>query len=74
MKQNSVTSLPRLFSRDKDLLREADHRQTHGIPFFGVVYAHQLKVSIGACVNDLEIIAKEGNAAEFENRVYFLPM
>ena len=39
-----------LFSQDEDLLAEANHRQRDGIPFTGVVYAHQLHVSTGTCV------------------------
>src|SRR5215210_4576799 len=46
-----------LFSQDDDLLAEAARRQEAGVPFNGVVYAHQLHVSIGVCVRDLEIIA-----------------
>jgi predicted nuclease of predicted toxin-antitoxin system len=39
-----------LFTRDDDLLAEATKRQREKIPFSGVIYAHQLKVSIGACI------------------------
>jgi len=63
-----------LFSQDADLLAEATKRQRSGIPFAGVVYAHQLYVTVGQCVRDLEIIAKAGEPAEFENRVQFLPL
>lgn len=45
-----------LFSQDEDLLAEANQRQRAGIPFAGVVYAHQLHASIGACVQGLELI------------------
>ncbi len=47
-----------LFTRDDDLLAEAARRQREGIPFHGIVYAHQLRVSIGRCVEDLDLIAK----------------
>ena len=47
-----------LFTRDDDFLAEATSRQRAGIPFAGVVYAHQLRVTIGQCVQDLEIISK----------------
>ena len=36
-----------LFTQDDDLLREAKQRQQVGKTFAGVVYAHQLNVSIG---------------------------
>ena len=63
-----------LFTRDDDLLAEAAKRQREGIPFHGVIYAHQLRVSIGRCVQDLEIIAKAGEPAELLNGVMFLPL
>src|SRR5215213_7293703 len=54
-----TTALGRvIFTRDKDFLREAGLRQQQGAHFGGVVYAHQLDVSIGRCVSDLELIAQ----------------
>ena len=41
-----------LFTQDDDLLTEAAQRQKEGTFFNGVVYAHQLRISIGACIND----------------------
>ncbi len=63
-----------LFTQDDDLLVEADKRQRGGIPFCGVVYAHQLRVPIGICIRDLEIIAKAGEPGELVNHVHFLPL
>ncbi len=63
-----------LFSQDEDLLAEATSRQRSDRPFAGVVYAHQLYVTIGQCVNDLELIAKVGNPEDLANRVQFLPL
>lgn len=63
-----------LFTQDDDLLVEATKRQREGIPFRGVIYAHQLRVSIGTCVHDLEIIAKAGEPEDLINRVQFLPL
>ena len=62
-----------LFTRDDDLLAEATKRQRAGIPFCGIVYAHQLRVSIGRCVEDLELIAKTGEPVDLLNQVVFLP-
>ncbi len=42
--------------------------------FAGVVYAHQLRVSIGQCAADLELIAKATDPDEWTNRVMFLPL
>ena len=70
-----ATSLGRvLFSQDEDLLAEATERQRTAVPFAGVVYAHQLYVTIGQCINDLEIIAKAGEPEDLVNRVLFLPL
>ena len=63
-----------LFTQDDDLLAEAARRQKEGIPFRGVIYAHQLRVPIGICVHDLEIIAKAGEPEDLVNRVQFLPL
>jgi hypothetical protein len=63
-----------LFTRDDDLLVDAAQRQREGIPFHGLIYAHQLRVSIGRCVQDLEIIAKAGELAELLKGVMFLPL
>ena len=63
-----------LFTQDDDLLVEATKRQREGIPFRGVIYAHQLRVSIGTCVHDLEIIAKAGEPEDLMNRIQFLPL
>lgn len=63
-----------LFTRDYDLLQEATKRQRSGVRFSGVIYAHQLRVSVGSCIRDLEIIAKAGESKDIENRVEFLPL
>jgi hypothetical protein len=46
-----------LFTQDDDLLREAARRHGTGEPFSGVIYAHQLKTTIGRCIADLALIA-----------------
>jgi hypothetical protein len=56
------------------LCPEATRRQREGTPFHGVIYAHQLRVSIGTCVHDLEIIAKAGEPEHLSNGVQFLPL
>src|SRR5256885_16579618 len=70
-----ATSLGRvLFSQDADLLAEATRRQRNAIPFADVIYAHQLYVTVGRCINDLEIIAKVGTSEDLANRVQLLPI
>jgi hypothetical protein len=63
-----------LFTQDDDLLAEAARRQREGVPFRGLIYAHQFQVSIGACVRDLEIIAKAGEPEDLVGHVRFLPL
>ena len=69
-----ATELERvLFTRDYDLLQEAVKRQRSVVPFGGVIYAHQLRVSIGDCIRDLHIIAEAGEPEDLNNSVQFLP-
>jgi uncharacterized protein with PIN domain len=63
-----------LFTRDDDLLIEATKRERAGIAFRRVIYAHQLRVSIGNCIEDLELIAQVGEAEDLMNGVKFLPL
>ena len=63
-----------LFTRDYHLLQEATKRQRDGTPFYGIIYAHQLRISIGDCIHELEIIAEAGDPEDLINRVQFLPL
>ncbi|EAZ92818.1 DUF5615 family PIN-like protein [Crocosphaera chwakensis] len=70
-----ATALKRIiFSQDKDFLIEANNRQVQGIEFVGVIYGHQLMISIVDCIRDLELIAKLGKLEEFANKVQYLPL
>jgi predicted nuclease of predicted toxin-antitoxin system len=70
-----ATELQRvMFSRDDDFLAEAHSRQVEGISFAGVIYAHQLLVTIGDCIRDLEIIAKVYEPEDLVNCVEYLPL
>lgn len=69
-----ATALDRvLFSQDDDLLKEAAKRQRSGQRFAGVLYAHQLNITIGRCVDDLVLIGSVGEPVDMESRVEFLP-
>src|SRR5579885_3198706 len=46
-----------LFTHDRDFLTEAAARQKSGREFYGVIYAHLLGITIGTCIEDLELIA-----------------
>jgi uncharacterized protein with PIN domain len=70
-----ATALGRvLFTQDEDLLALAHRYQAESRHFAGVVYAHQMRVSIGKCIADLEMISKASSPGEMANRVEFLPL
>ena len=63
-----------LFSQDEDLLAEATRRQRGGEAFGGVIYAHQLGITIGKAISDLEVLAQAGTPEDFADRVEYLPL
>jgi hypothetical protein len=63
-----------LFSRDDDLLVEAAARQRRGEDFPTVIYAHQLGLGIGECIQDLSLFAEVAQPDEWRQRVVFLPL
>lgn len=70
-----ATELKRVLStQDDDLLAEATQRQRQGQMFSGVVYAHQLRVSIGDCVRELELIVQAGEPEDIYGQTLFLPL
>ncbi len=70
-----ATSLGRvLFTQDDDLLREAKNRQKTGEAFGGVIYAHQLNITVGECIADLELIAKATDSSDWANQTLYLPL
>lgn len=66
------TALERvLFTKDDDLLREARSRQESGVAFTSLIYAHQLNITVGQCIADLELIANATDSAEWINQTVF---
>jgi len=63
-----------IFTFDDDLLVEATRRQHEHRPFSGGIYAHPLRISIGQCIRDLELIAKAGEAEDVQDFIHFLPL
>jgi hypothetical protein len=63
-----------LFTQDDDFLTEATRRQRANESFAGLVFAHQLNITIGQTIENLELIAKVGEPEDFVNRVEFLPL
>jgi hypothetical protein len=63
-----------VFSQDCDFLVLAARWQQARREFAGMVYGHQLRVTVGGAVHDLALIASVMTQAEMRNRVEFLPL
>jgi predicted nuclease of predicted toxin-antitoxin system len=63
-----------LFTQDQDLLHEAQSRRQAGVTFGGVIYVAQLRVTFRQCIDDLELVAKCTECAEWSNRLDYLPL
>lgn len=63
-----------LVTQDDGLPAEATRRQADGLHFSGVVYAHQLRVSIGKFVQDLDLIATTGEREDLRDYVMYPPL
>jgi predicted nuclease of predicted toxin-antitoxin system len=63
-----------LFSQDQDLLQIASEWQRTEHSFLGLVFSAQQGVSIGQCVEDLELLAQCYMEEEIANQVIFLPL
>jgi len=63
-----------LVSFDSDLLAEANRRRQANRHFSGLVFAHPLRVPVGVCVNDLELIARSGAPEDIRDSVLYLPL
>jgi hypothetical protein len=62
-----------LFSQDEDLLAITHQWLKDGREFAGLVYAHQLNISIGKAIRDLELITNVFNLEDMRNRIEFIP-
>jgi hypothetical protein len=63
-----------LFTQDEDFLTEAARGQQAQEAFAGVIYAHQVRMPIGQCVHDLELLAGVLDPPEMANCVEYLPL
>ena len=70
-----ATELERaVFTQDDDFLVLADNWLADGREFAGVIYAHQLGITIGQAIRDLELIARVLEPEDTANRIEFLPL
>jgi predicted nuclease of predicted toxin-antitoxin system len=63
-----------LVSQDEDLLREGARRLSEHKNFSGIIYPHQLRITIGQMVDDLEVIAAATSQDEWWGRIEYLPL
>ena len=70
-----ATTLSRtVFTQDRDFLVLAHQWQATGREFAGVVYGHQMEITIGKAIHDLELLASVFDPPDIMNRVEFLPL
>jgi hypothetical protein len=62
-----------LFSQDRDFLILSRGWLRSGREFVGLVYAHQLSITVGEAIRDLELIAGVYDPEDMRNRIEFLP-
>ncbi len=63
-----------IFTQDDDFLEIADHWQQTSRHFAGVIYAHQLRATVGQIVLDLQLICEASAPAELSDTVVFVPL
>ena len=63
-----------IFTQDTDFLSLAATWQQARREFTGMVYAHQLRITIGAAIQDLVLIASLMHPDDMRNRVEFVPL
>jgi hypothetical protein len=63
-----------LFTFDSDLLVIGAKFKSKEINFSGLTFAHPIDITIGQCVQDLEIISNILTLEETKNQIIFLPI
>ena len=63
-----------LFTQDPDLLAVANQWNQNGREFAGLFFGHQLQLTIGQAVRDLELAAKALEPVDVRNLVEYLPL
>jgi len=63
-----------LYSQDDDLLVIAHRWLQTGREFSGLIYAHQLNVTVGRAVRDLELMARVLDTEDVRDRIEFIPI
>jgi Domain of unknown function (DUF5615) len=61
-------------TQDDDFLVIATDWISAGTDFAGIVYSHQLGITIGQAISDLEMIAKVQSPSDLMNEVVYIPL
>ena len=63
-----------VFSQDADFLAITNQWLKTGREFSGLVYVHQLRLTIGQAIQDLTLIAQVLDPEDMRNRIQYLPL
>lgn len=63
-----------VFTQDDDFLAIADQWLKDERSFPGLVYGHQLSVTIGQAIHDLELLSKVLDTHDMVNHIEFIPL
>lgn len=63
-----------LVTQDEHFLAESTRRIRAGIPYVGIVYVKQQRLSDRGIVDELELLAGATDLAEWQSRLEFLPL
>ena len=70
-----ATELGRVvFSMDRDFVNEARKKQQHSLEFSGVIYCDMNHLTLGACIENLWVIADLCEPDELYNKIQFIPI
>ena len=62
------------FTHDDDFLAVGNQWLSQGRTFAGIIYVHQLRLTIGETIAELEIVAKAGDPEDFVGQITYLPL
>jgi predicted nuclease of predicted toxin-antitoxin system len=63
-----------IFTQDDDFLAIADDWQLAKRHFSGVIYTHQLRMTVGRMIADIQLILETTTSNEMCNTVVFIPL
>jgi hypothetical protein len=63
-----------MVSQDEDMLAHASRFIATGVEFNGLIYAHQLNITIGQFIDDLELLCMVEEPPYMRNRIEWLPL